>query len=138
VPQDQYFCVFGRGGTRQQDEPREDPCGDQVEQSVKTSTNVPLNSQGADAAKKIVGRKRGIVTDALGLLLAVTVTAASLSENAIGIHLLNHVKKTHPKSGSTPDSRTPQSNTEPASESTWKSLTETPMSAASTSSKGAG
>jgi transposase len=65
-------------------------------QSVKTSTNVPLTSQGTDAAKKIVGRKRGIVTDALGLLLAVTVTAASLSENAIGIQLLNNVKKTHP------------------------------------------
>ena len=32
-------------------------------QSVKTSTNVPLASQGADAAKKIVGRKRGIITD---------------------------------------------------------------------------
>jgi hypothetical protein len=35
VPQDQYFCVFGRGGTRQQDEPREDPRGDQVEQSYE-------------------------------------------------------------------------------------------------------
>ncbi|PRX40117.1 transposase [Nonomuraea fuscirosea] len=65
-------------------------------QSVKTSTNVPLTSQGTDAAKKIVGRKRGIATDALGLLLAVTVTAASLSENAIGIQLLNTVKETHP------------------------------------------
>lgn len=51
-------------------------------QNVKTSTNVPLTSQGTDAAKKIVGRKRGILTDTLGLLLAVTVTAASLSENA--------------------------------------------------------
>ncbi|WP_425465067.1 transposase [Nonomuraea longispora] len=50
----------------------------------------------ADAAKKIVGRKRGIVTDALGLLLDVTVTAASLSENAVGIQLLNDVKETHP------------------------------------------
>ncbi|MFB7620900.1 transposase, partial [Kitasatospora sp. NPDC056181] len=58
--------------------------------------NVPLTSQGADAAKKIVGRKRGILTDTLGLLLAVTVTAASLSENALGIRLLNQAKKTYP------------------------------------------
>lgn len=65
-------------------------------QSVKTSTNMPLTSQGTDAAKKIVGRKRGIITDTLGLLLAVTVTAASLSENAVGIHLLDQAKKTYP------------------------------------------
>jgi transposase len=65
-------------------------------QSVKTSTNVPVTSQGTDAAKKIVGRKRGILTDTLGLLLAVTVTAASLSENTLGIRLLDQAKKTYP------------------------------------------
>jgi transposase len=65
-------------------------------QTVKTSTNVPVTSQGTDAGKKIVGRKRGIVTDALGLLLAVTVTAASLSENAVGMRLLDQAKSTYP------------------------------------------
>jgi len=40
-------------------------------QSVKTSTNPPTTTQGTDAAKKIVGRKRSVATDALGLLLAV-------------------------------------------------------------------
>lgn len=65
-------------------------------QTVKTSANVPVTSQGTDAGKKIVGRKRGIVTDALGLLLAVTVTAASLSENAIGMRLLDQAKSTYP------------------------------------------
>ena len=65
-------------------------------QTVKTSTNVPVTSQGTDAGKKIVGRKRGIVTDALGLLLAVAVTAASLSENAVGIHLLDQAKSAYP------------------------------------------
>jgi transposase len=63
---------------------------------LKTSTNVPLTSQGTDAAKKIVGRKRGILTDTIGLILAVTVTAASLSENAVGIQLLDQAKKTYP------------------------------------------
>lgn len=46
-------------------------------QSVKTSHNAPADTQGIDAGKKIVGRKRGIVTDTLGLVLAVIVTAAS-------------------------------------------------------------
>ncbi len=50
---------------------------------------MPLTSQGTGAAKKIVGRKRGILTDTIGLILAVTVTAASLPENAVGIPLLN-------------------------------------------------
>ncbi|MGW3808480.1 IS5 family transposase [Micromonospora sp. NPDC005113] len=65
-------------------------------QSVKTSTNAPLATQGIDAGKKIVGRKRGIVTDALGLLLAVIVTAASASDNTIGIDLLEQAKAAHP------------------------------------------
>jgi hypothetical protein len=51
-------------------------------QSVKTSTNVPLDTQGIDAGKKIIGRERGIITDTLGLLLAVIVTAAGGPSNA--------------------------------------------------------
>ncbi|MFE2282213.1 IS5 family transposase [Streptomyces sp. NPDC059454] len=65
-------------------------------QIVKTSTNVPVTSQGTDAAKKTVGRKRGILTDTIGLILAVTVTAAGLSENALGIRLLDQAKETYP------------------------------------------
>jgi transposase len=64
-------------------------------QSVKTSTNVPITSQGTDPAKKIVGRKRGIVTDALGIILAVTVAAAGLSDNVIGKELLDHTKNAY-------------------------------------------
>jgi transposase len=65
-------------------------------QSVKTSTNVPLGTQGIDAGKKIAGRKRGIITDTLGLLLAVIVTAASASDNMIGNDLLDQATTTHP------------------------------------------
>jgi transposase len=65
-------------------------------QSVKTSTNPPLETQGIDAAKKIVGRKRSIATDTLGLLLAVIVVAASVSENKAGTAVLDQVKATHP------------------------------------------
>jgi transposase len=65
-------------------------------QSVKTSTNVPASTQGTDAGKKIVGRKRGIITDTLGLLLAVIVTAASVSDNTIGAALLDEATARHP------------------------------------------
>lgn len=49
-------------------------------QSVKTTT-VP-GERGYDAAKKVVGRKRHVLVDTMGLLLAVVVTAASVSESA--------------------------------------------------------
>nr|WSW48779.1 IS5 family transposase [Streptomyces sp. NBC_01001] len=65
-------------------------------QSIKTSTNVPVTSQGTDAAKKIVGRKRGILTDTIGLILAVTVASAGLSENAMGIRLLDQAQAVYP------------------------------------------
>jgi transposase len=65
-------------------------------QSVKTSTNPPTTTQGIDAAKLIVGRKRSIATDALGLLLAVVVCAASISENKAGMQVMDQVKHRHP------------------------------------------
>ena len=58
-------------------------------QSVKTAPTVPRTSQGEDAAKKIVGRKRHILTDTLGLLLMVLVTAASVQDTIGGIRLLD-------------------------------------------------
>lgn len=66
-------------------------------QSVKTSANVPVAGQGIDAGKKIAGRKRHLGVDALGLLLAVWVTAASVSDNAGGIHLLSHIAAANPR-----------------------------------------
>ncbi|MCP2353584.1 transposase [Nonomuraea thailandensis] len=65
-------------------------------QTIKTSTNPPTATQGTDAAKKIVGRKRSVATDALGLLLAVVVCAASVSENQAGIQVLDQAKAAHP------------------------------------------
>lgn len=57
-------------------------------QSVKTAATVPAATQGTDAAKKIVGRKRSIITDTLGLLLAVLVTAASVQDRDAGHRLV--------------------------------------------------
>lgn len=68
-------------------------------QSVKTSANVPASSQGYDSGKKIAGRKRSIVTDTLGLLIAVLVTAASgasVSDGAAGLPLPTQVAANHP------------------------------------------
>ncbi|MFE2889398.1 IS5 family transposase [Streptomyces sp. NPDC059272] len=66
-------------------------------QSIKTSANVPATGQGIDAGKKIAGRKRHLGVDTLGLLLAVWVTAASVSDNTGGIHLLFRIAAAHPQ-----------------------------------------
>jgi len=65
-------------------------------QSVKTSTNVPAATQGIDGGKKIAGRKRNIVTDTIGLLLVVLVTAASVQDGTAGRQLLTAVAAQHP------------------------------------------
>jgi transposase len=49
-------------------------------QSVKAADTVARDSRGYDAGKKINGRKRFIVTDTLGLLIAVSVVAASVQD----------------------------------------------------------
>jgi transposase len=49
-------------------------------QSVKAADTVPRASRGWDNAKKVNGRKRHIAVDALGLVLAVVVTAASVQD----------------------------------------------------------
>lgn len=65
-------------------------------QSVKTSANVAETSQGIDAGKKIKGRKRHLITDTLGLVLAVIVTAASVHDTAGGKLLLDELAAAHP------------------------------------------
>jgi transposase len=65
-------------------------------QSIKTAPSVPTGTQGTDAGKKIVGRKRSIAVDTLGLLLLVMVTAASVSDNEAGKQLLTQIAADHP------------------------------------------
>lgn len=60
-------------------------------QSIWAANHVPAATTGKDAAKKVPGRKRGLAVDALGLIIAVVVTAASVTDNAIGIRLLDNV-----------------------------------------------
>jgi transposase len=49
-------------------------------QSVKAADTVGAASRGFDGGKKINGRKRHVVVDCLGLVLAVLVTAASVQD----------------------------------------------------------
>ena len=65
-------------------------------QSIRTSNNVPEASQGIDAGKRIKGRKRHVITDTLGLLLVVMVTAASVQDTTGGRMLMDTVAASHP------------------------------------------
>jgi transposase len=49
-------------------------------QSVRAADTVPKASRGWDNAKKVNGRKRHIAVDAMGLVLAVVITAASVQD----------------------------------------------------------
>nr|WP_243707201.1 transposase [Micromonospora sp. KC606] len=61
-------------------------------ESIRAANHVPAATTGKDAAKKVPGRKRGLAVDALGLIIAVVVTAASVTDNVIGVNLLDKVK----------------------------------------------
>jgi transposase len=77
---------------REQAGRREDPTAVSVDtQSIRAANNVPAATTGKDANKRVPGRRRGLAVDALGLIIAVVVTAASATDNAIGIQLLDHV-----------------------------------------------
>src|SRR6476660_3665248 len=65
-------------------------------QSIRAANHVPAATTGKDAAKKVPGRKRGLAVDALGLIIAVVVSAASVTDNAIGIRLLDKVTEHNP------------------------------------------
>jgi transposase len=65
-------------------------------QSVKAAESAGKNSRGYDAGKKINGRKRHIAVDAIGLLLTVLITAASLQDRDAAKPLLWNLKKAFP------------------------------------------
>ncbi|MER5728979.1 transposase [Streptomyces sp. NPDC002138] len=55
----------------------------------------PAATRGFDVGKKVNGRKRHIVVDTLGLLLAVAVTAASVTDRDAGQILLARLRERH-------------------------------------------
>ncbi|AGP59150.1 hypothetical protein M271_38805 [Streptomyces rapamycinicus NRRL 5491] len=64
-------------------------------QSVRAAASVPAASRGYDGGKKVPGRKRHIVTDTLGLLLGVVVTAASIGDRDAAVGLLARLRRLH-------------------------------------------
>ncbi|WKV75421.1 DUF6193 family natural product biosynthesis protein [Streptomyces sp. PCS3-D2] len=64
-------------------------------QSVKGASSVPAAARGFDGGKKVNGRKRHIVVDTLGLLLAVIVAAASVTDREAGQTLLARLSGRH-------------------------------------------
>lgn len=64
-------------------------------QSAKTSEEGE-EARGYDAGKKVKGRKRHLVVDALGLLLAVQVTSASVQDRDAALPLFKEVKRDFP------------------------------------------
>jgi transposase len=65
-------------------------------QSVKGADTVSTQTRGYDAAKKINGRKRHIITDTMGLLLVVMVTAASIQDRDGGRGILRLLRSALP------------------------------------------
>lgn len=65
-------------------------------QSVKGADTVDSGSRGYDAGKKTNGRKRHIVTDTLGMLVVVLVTAASVQDRDGGRLVLNRARMAMP------------------------------------------
>lgn len=61
-------------------------------QTVKTSEH--SQTRGYDGGKAITGRKRHIVVDSLGLLLAVVVTAASVDDAAAAPQVMDQIRST--------------------------------------------
>jgi transposase len=64
-------------------------------QSVRAAATVPAASRGYDRGKKVPDRKRHIVTDTLGLLLVVAVTAANIGDRDAATGLLERLRRLH-------------------------------------------
>ncbi|GAA1025745.1 IS5 family transposase [Virgisporangium ochraceum] len=101
-----YFTAWTRDGTlgrihhslreqiRQVEGRTADPSAALLDsQTLRGAETVPRSSRGYDAGKKVNGRKRHIVTDTTGLLLAVLVTGAGVQDRDAG-HLLLWILRT--------------------------------------------
>ncbi|CAL9351133.1 IS5 family transposase ISMac15 [Streptomyces sp. enrichment culture] len=61
-------------------------------QSLRAAANIPRSTSGWDGGKKVGGRKRHLVVDCLGLVLAVAVTAASVQDRDAAMPLLERLR----------------------------------------------
>lgn len=83
-----------RGRVREADGRDPEPTAGIIDsQSVRAAASVPRSTSGYDGGKKVPGRKRHIVVDSLGLLLAVVVTAASVTDRDAARTLLARLRE---------------------------------------------
>ncbi|MFI5888470.1 IS5 family transposase [Streptomyces sp. NPDC051554] len=61
-------------------------------QSVRAAVNIPRSTSGWDGGKKVGGRKRHLVVDCLGLVLAVAVSAASVQDRDAAVPLFQRLR----------------------------------------------
>jgi transposase len=85
-----------RGTVREREGREAEPTAGIIDpQSVRAAATVPAASRGYDGGKKVPGRKRHIVTDTLGLLLVVAVTAANIGDRDAAAGLLRRLRRLH-------------------------------------------
>ncbi|MFJ3762640.1 IS5 family transposase [Streptomyces sp. NPDC090080] len=64
-------------------------------QSVRAAANIPRQTSGWDGGEKVGGRKRHLMADCLGLVLAVAVTAASVQDRDAAVPPLERLRRTY-------------------------------------------
>ncbi|MGP8304479.1 IS5 family transposase [Streptomyces inhibens] len=85
-----------RGRVREREGREAEPSAGIIDaQSVRAAATVPAASCDYDGGKKVPGRKRHIVTDCLGLLLVVAVTAANIGDRDAAVGLLTRLRRLH-------------------------------------------
>lgn len=85
-----------RGRVREREGREAEPSAGIIDaRSVRVSASVPAASSGYDGGKKVPGRKRHIVTDTLGLLLVVAVTAANAGDRDAALPLQERLRTRH-------------------------------------------
>lgn len=64
-------------------------------QTIRSTPTIPVATSGYDGNKETVGRKRHLLTDTIGMLLAVTVTPADVGDREAGQHLIERASARH-------------------------------------------
>lgn len=86
-----------RDKVRQKEGREVDPTAAIVDsQSLRAAANIPRSTSGWDDGKKVGGRKRHLVVDCLGLVLAVAVPAAGVQDRDAAVPLLDRIQERPP------------------------------------------